>query len=87
MASPIRDPKVESQLTTYTVVGIWDGSDPVVAGVIEGEHHCVDRDDGAPRELHGRWATHVRAIDPDAAEAAGFVAMLVTLEPEEGDED
>ena len=59
----------------YTVIGLWLNDEPVVAGVIEGEHNCVDTGDG------DRWATPVEADDPDKAEVAAV------LEMEGGDED
>lgn len=49
---------------TYTVIGVYVDNQPVVAGVIEGDHKCVDRDPG-PFE---RWADPIEANDPVEAE-------------------
>jgi hypothetical protein len=62
----------------YTVVGIWNGNDPIVAGVISGWRPSVDRDDGAPREFNGRWSVFLTAHDPDEAEARAVEEMQAT---------
>jgi hypothetical protein len=58
----------------YTVIGLWLRQQPVVAGVIEGEHNCVDSSGGDPYS-DGRWATSVEAKDPDEAEELAVEEM------------
>jgi len=62
----------DSTLTTYTVVGIWhfSSSEPVVAGVFEGEQHTVDHVDD------GRWCTFVEAPSPVEAEALAVQNLM-----------
>lgn len=52
----------------YSVIGVWVGIQPVVAGVVEGAHPCVDRQ---VDDEYKRWAALVDAADPDTAEALG----------------
>ena len=52
--------------TTYSVIGVWVDDQPVVAGVVEGVHVCVDNPSGRDEAL--RWATVVTALSPDEAE-------------------
>jgi hypothetical protein len=73
----------------YTVIGLWYDDEPVVAGVVEGEHNAVDSDPCHER-FQGRWSTSVEADDPDDAESRA-VAEMNGEDPnddadEEGDE-
>ena len=63
----------------YTVIGLWVGTDPVVAGVVEGIHDAVDTDDSDSR-FNGRWAHSVEADGPDEAEALAADVMSEGLE-------
>lgn len=54
---------------TYTVIGVYVDNQPVVAGVIEGDHKCVDASfaDQAAWPFE-RWADPIEANDPVEAE-------------------
>ena len=43
----------------YTVIGVWDGDEPVPVGVIPGEHHVFDK---------GVWSATITATDPHTAQ-------------------
>lgn len=61
-------------MTTYTVIGIYLHDEPLVAGVIRGEHNCIDS--GGPMEGDGqRWATSVKARDWRQAEKLAVAEM------------
>ena len=63
----------------YTVIGLWFKDKPVVAGVIEGVHDCVD----APtlgQDFSGRWAWAVAASNSKEAERMA-VAEVAKGEP------
>lgn len=58
---------------TYTVLGVWDGKQPVPVGVVEGEHEVTG---GAQEHWEqGLWATSVTAADPTEAETAAVAEM------------
>jgi hypothetical protein len=61
-------------MATYTVIGLWYQAEPIVAGVIEGEHSAVDSDP-SDRRFQGRWATSVEANDPVGAESRAVAEM------------
>jgi hypothetical protein len=61
-------------VSTFTVVGVWDESEAIPVGVIEGQHDVMGGD-----ESHwegGLWATFVEADDAAAAEVAGVEAIV-----------
>ena len=60
-------------MSTYTVFGLWVGDEPLVAGVVEGEHNAVDTEGESGG--FSRWATSVQAEDPDSAEALAVAEM------------
>ena len=60
----------------YTVVGVWKGDEPLVAGVIEGRHDVVGGDQESFPE--GVWATYVDAEDVTTAETVAQAAMKDT---------
>lgn len=72
----------------YTVIGLVDSTtwprSLTVAGVIEGEHPCVDDGGDAPESAQ-RWAAIYDADDPAEAEDMAHAAMLEEFE--EGDEE
>ena len=43
----------------FTVIGVWDGDEPVPVGVIPGEHNVFDK---------GVWSATVTATDPHTAQ-------------------
>ena len=59
-------------MTTYSVIGLYIDDEPVIAGVIEGEHPCVDSDPGGEFQ---RWATTVEAGTPEEAETEALAVM------------
>jgi hypothetical protein len=69
-----------SELYGYTVIGLWIGDEPIVAGVIEGDHPMVDA--AGIGDEYQRWATHVYAEDAESAEAYAVEEMSG-----EGEED
>lgn len=75
-------------LVKYTVIGLvnnnaWPRS-LTVAGVIEGDHNCVDDGGDAPESAQ-RWASSYDADDPAEAEDMAHAAMLEEFD--EGDEE
>jgi len=62
----------------YTVIGLWVEDEPVVAGVIEGEHPAVDSDPFDSR-FRGRWMTSVDAEGPAEAEIAAVAELEDSL--------
>lgn len=72
--------------TTWTVVGVWDGDEPISVGVIAGEHEVAGGD-----EFHfdgGLWATSVQAGDPSDAESAAIREMATSrFDEDEPDHD
>jgi hypothetical protein len=68
----------------YTVIGLWQGDEMIVAGVIEGEHEAVDSDPGDYR-YNGRFATTVEAEDPEAAEHQAKVEMGGYIDDDESE--
>lgn len=68
-------------MKTYTVIGHWLDDEPVVAGVIEGDHPAVDNHVFGGADEPQRWATMVEADDSSNAE------RLATLEMNGEDED
>lgn len=58
---------------TYTVLGVWDGDQPVPVGVVNGDHQVTG---GAEEHWQqGLWATSSVAADPAEAEAAAVAEM------------
>ena len=64
-----------TERTTYTVIALsTEDGDFLVAGVLAGDHHCVDAepsslaDAGTTFYRFYRFATSVEASDPDEAE-------------------
>lgn len=67
-------------MNTYTVIGLYVDDEPVVAGVVAGEHACVDRDAGP----YQRWADPIEAPDAATAERTALAARSGD-EPHGGD--
>jgi hypothetical protein len=66
--------------TRHTVVGVWFGDRPIVAGVIAGQHDMMDgRTGGDDEPFRGRWATSVETDDPGTAESQAVEDMEATL--------
>lgn len=66
---------------SFTVIGFWDEDEPVVTGVVLGQHPVVGGDDVSDQ---GPWALWVDAVDPEAAARFAAEEMLETLG---GDDD
>ncbi|WP_024816947.1 hypothetical protein [Arthrobacter sp. 31Y] len=61
---------------SFTVIGFWDEDEPVVTGVITGQH-SVEGGDGVSEQ--GPWALWVDAVDAEAAATFAIEEMLETL--------
>jgi len=57
----------------YTVIGVWQDDEPVVVGVIEGDHQVSGG--GADAFPEGLWATCVDAYDATAADCLATSEM------------
>lgn len=58
---------------TYTVLGVWDGDQPVPVGVVDGDHQVTG---GAEEHWEqGLWAIGITAADPAEAQTAAGAEM------------
>lgn len=73
---------VLAPLAVWTVIGVWEGSDPVPVGVIAGQHDVKGGDEEAFPD--GLWAEQVTGADPAEAEAAAVRLMLAQNGPGHG---
>lgn len=60
----------------WTVIGIWQGSEPVAAGALRGRHAI----DGGDMNGDGCWATYVGADDAQSATVTAVEEMRATVE-------
>jgi hypothetical protein len=59
-------PNSEETPMQYTVIGVWQDDEPVVAGVVPGRHEVYGGDEAS--FSGGLWLTHVTATDVAEAE-------------------
>ncbi|MFF4777452.1 hypothetical protein ACFY05_31815 [Microtetraspora fusca] len=74
-------------MTIYTVFALVDpdADEFLVAGVIEGDHNCVDSESDSGD--FQRYATTVEADSPDGAEAAAYEQYCEDNEDNEDDDE
>ncbi|WNV90287.1 hypothetical protein [Umezawaea sp. Da 62-37] len=73
------------ELTTYLVIGLWIDDEPLVAGVIVGDHSMADVE--SESDGYQRWATSVQAEDAESAESYAVAEMRDEQDDDEEDEE
>jgi hypothetical protein len=65
----------------YTAIGFWYNDEPVVAGVVPGEHpvYCGTVTDLGDSSFQGEWAVSVEANSASGAKEKAVAEMLAGL--------